>query len=58
MHVPRPALELADILRAHAPAYAEDHPLTGFQALGDPCHRRLPHPRLGRPALPLPRLRP
>jgi hypothetical protein len=31
MHAPRPALELADILRAHAPAYAERHPLTGFQ---------------------------
>jgi len=31
MHAPRLALELADILRAHAPAYTEDHPLTGFQ---------------------------
>ena len=31
MHAPHPALELADILRDHAPAYAEQHPLTGFQ---------------------------
>jgi hypothetical protein len=31
VHAPRPALELADILRAHAPAYADAHPLTGFQ---------------------------
>lgn len=31
MHASRPALALADILRAHAPAYAEQHPLAGFQ---------------------------
>jgi hypothetical protein len=31
MHTLLPALELADILRVHAPAYAEQHPLTGFQ---------------------------
>jgi hypothetical protein len=29
MHPSRPALELADILRAHAPDYADHHPLTG-----------------------------
>lgn len=32
MHASRPALEMADILHAHAPAYAEQHPLAGFQA--------------------------
>ena len=32
MHASRPALELADILRTHAPAYVEQHPLAGFQA--------------------------
>ncbi len=32
MHAPRPTLALADILSAHAPAYSERHPLTGFQA--------------------------
>jgi hypothetical protein len=32
MPASRPVLELADILRAHAPAYVEQHPLTGFQA--------------------------
>jgi hypothetical protein len=32
MHASRPALELADILRTHAPAYADQHPLAGFQA--------------------------
>jgi len=32
MHASNPALALADILRAHAPAYAEQHPLAGFQA--------------------------
>jgi len=31
MPAPPPALTLADILRAHAPAYAEQHPLAGFQ---------------------------
>jgi len=31
MHAPRPALALADILRAHAFDYAERHPLAGFQ---------------------------
>ena len=31
MHAPRPALELADILRVHAPTYVERHALTGFQ---------------------------
>jgi len=30
--VGRPALELADILRDYAPAYAEQRPLAGFQA--------------------------
>ncbi len=32
MPASRPALEMADILRVHAPAFAEQHPLTGFQA--------------------------
>jgi ribosomal protein L37AE/L43A len=32
MHASRPALELADILRDYAPAYADQHPLAGFQA--------------------------
>lgn len=32
MHAPHPALDLADILRDHGPAYAEQHPLTGSQS--------------------------
>jgi hypothetical protein len=32
MHAPHPALELADILRAHAPAYLKQHRLTHSQS--------------------------
>jgi hypothetical protein len=55
MHATRPALELAEILRAHGPAYAETHPWPDARsALSAPSPTAAPRPWAARSTTALP----